>query len=232
MPNFKIKFRFVYYLILIFFLDVPLQLLGQESKYLGGYYTVYWEVRVADKWSLFNENELRGIHVLDKHYHYEIKAGANYKASKKLTLTLALGVYSNYNEGAEYEKITPKTDYRIWQQLNYKQKFFTGVLDHRVRIEEVINANFRPSVRYRVQPKIPLNKKSLSQGALFATVYDELFFQFRSPVVRINRIFAGMGYYFSKDISVQAGILRQTDYKPGSMNFTKNFLYFAGSFRL
>lgn len=218
--------------ILSLFILGPLRLLAQESDHLGSYHSLYFEIPVAEKWSFFNEDELRGIKLFNKYYYYELKGGFTYKYSKRLTLTLALGVYNTFHGGQDFENQEKKTDYRLWQQINYKQPLFSGVAEHRVRLEEVINDHFRPSVRYRLQPKWPLNKKELTKDALFATAYDELFLQFDSPLLSRNRIFGGFGYYFSKEISMQAGILRQTDFKSGGKNFAKNFFYVAGSFRM
>lgn len=224
--------KFIGVLFIIVFSLAPYSLLAQQSRQLGSYNTVYFEVPISDKWSVFNEDEFRGIGVFRKYYYHEVKAGVNYKYSKKLTLTMALGLYNTFNGGEAYENMEEKTDYRFWQQINYKQDFLNGSLEHRIRIEEVLNKNFRPSIRYRIQPKLPLNKKQLGTGALFIAVYDELFFQFDAPALRRNRIYGGLGYYFSKNISVQGGILRQTDYKSSAPAFAKNFFYLSGSFRL
>ncbi len=213
-------------------LMLPLRLIAQESKTIGSYNSVYVEVPISNKWNWFNENEIRSVRVLNKFYYYEIKSGFNYKHSKKLTLTIALGVYNTFNEGAEYDNMSKKTDYRFWQQLNYKQKFFKGVIEHRVRVEEIINQNFKPAFRYRMQPKWPLSRQGMNKGGLFATAFDELFLQIQTPVVRRNRIFGGFGYFVTNNISIQSGLLRQTDYKPGTENFTKNFFYISGSFKL
>lgn len=224
--------HFVLTSLITLFLLLPLRMLAQDSRRVGSYYSVFLEVPVSKKWSWFNENELRGINVLGKYYYFEIKSGVNYKSSGRTTFTLALGVYNTFDEGVDFEGMKKKTDYRFWQQMNHKQPFFSGVIEHRVRAEEVINNNFRPSIRYRLQPKWPLNNKGLATGGLFATVYDELFLQFESPAFRRNRIFGGFGYYISNRVVFQSGLLRQTDYKTGAGNFAKNFFYISGSFKL
>lgn len=218
--------------ILILFFILPFGGLSQQSKYLGSYNSVYVEVPVSKRWSLFNENELRSTRVFNRYYYDEIKAGVNYKYNDRITFTTALGMYNTFNGGPEFDSMEKKTDYRLWQQLNYKHGFYSAVVDHRVRVEELINKNFQPTFRYRLQPKFPINKQSLDAGVLFATAFDEVFVRFHSPLLRRNRIFGGLGYYFTKKISVQSGILRQTDYKTGAENFTKNFFYISGSFKL
>lgn len=225
--------NYLFYLILTgVFCCISVQLFAQESPKLGSYHTITFEVPLARKCSLYNEEEFRGVGVLSKFYYYESKTGVNYKHTSRMTFTLAFGVYNTFNGGPEYDNMIKKTDFRIWQQMNYKQQFFSGVMEHRVRLEEQINKNLRPTLRYRLQPKLPLNRKTLTTGTLFATVYDELFFQFVSPAFRRNRIFGGFGYYFSKSISVQSGLLRQTDFKTGAENFAKDFFYVSGSFKL
>ncbi len=203
-------------------------LYAQGEKLLGAFETLSFDIHLKNKWSLYVESEVRSVYPLSGHYYYEVKLGVKYKLNPYVKFTTALGVYNSFTNGFEHLGIKKQVQYRFWQQIAIKQKFFAGDLDHRIRVEEILNQNFRPVLRYRIQPKWPLNKMDISKGALFATASDEVYLQTEKPVFSRNRIFAGFGYKLSDAITLQLGVMQQSDYKI-SGNYKKNFIYLSGS---
>jgi hypothetical protein len=120
-------------------------------------------------------------------------------------------------------------EHRIWQQFFYKHSISKLKIDHRVRIEErmiqvhskdqdnVVHddgyTNHQVRFRYRFMARLPLNHAALDPKTLFASAYDEVFLStgklvtFHEPDQ--NRIFAGLGYQFTKDFALQGGFLYQ-----------------------
>jgi len=73
------------------------------------------------------------------------------------------------------------------------------------------NHQFR--IRYRAQANIPINHKKIEAKTYYISVWDEIFMSWGKVVTYHkpdqNRFFAGPGYQFSKDLSVQAGYYYQ-----------------------
>jgi hypothetical protein len=120
-------------------------------------------------------------------------------------------------------------EHRIYQQFFYKHSISRLKVDHRFRIEErmiqvhtkdpdhVVHddgySNHQVRFRYRFMARLPLNHAALDAKTVFASTYDEVFLStgklvtFHEPDQ--NRIFAGLGYQFTKEFSLQGGFLYQ-----------------------
>ena len=61
--------------------------------------------------------------------------------------------------------------------------------------------------------RLPLNSSSIEPGTFFASVYDEIFYSWGEHVTYQkpdqNRLFAGAGYQFNKNFTLQGGFLYQ-----------------------
>lgn len=128
-------------------------------------------------------------------------------------------------------EIKKSRQFRIWEQALFRQSFLKGNILHRIRVEQVLNQNLKVNIRYRMQPSWPLTKEKIVTGALYATVFDEVFFHFQPNSVYINRIFGGLGYMFSPRVNLQSGLLAQWDYKI-TTNYEKNFWFTSLSLKL
>jgi hypothetical protein len=133
-------------------------------------------------------------------------------------------------------------EHRIWQQAFYKHTIGRFKLDHRIRVEErylqvhskasdgqIIDDGYsdkRMRYRYRFMARVPLTKPSIDAKTLFASAYDEVFLS-RGKAVAMrqpdqNRIFAGLGYQFTKDFSLQGGCLYQLNIKATGLKQENN----------
>ena len=116
-------------------------------------------------------------------------------------------------------------EHRFWQQAFYKHSVGRFKLDHRVRYERrFIELYDKENVyqgydqrqnraRYRFMARYPLNKPSIDPKTLFASAYDEVFISWGGPITfhkpDQNRIFAGLGYQFTKEFNLQGGFIYQ-----------------------
>ncbi len=202
--------------------------LAQSST--GTFNSNSFQFNLNKKWSSFVETELRSVSFFRKFYYYELKAGVTYQHSPALSFSLGNGIYNTFNGGADYDNVKTNFDYRIWEQAQLKHAINVVSVEHRLRIEQVVNKNFRPNFRYRLQARAGLNKKEISKGTVFAAVYDEVFFKTIDPVFSRNRFQAGVGYVFSPAFSAQLGYIRQVDYSK-DLSFGKNYFYYSASFK-
>lgn len=202
--------------------------LAQSST--GTFNSNSFQFNLNKKWSSFVETELRSVSFFRKFYYYELKAGVTYQHSPALSFSLGSGIYNTFNSGAHYDNVKTNFDYRIWEQAQLKHAISVVSVEHRLRIEQVVNKNFRPNFRYRLQARAGLNKKEISKGTVFAAVYDEVFFKTIDPGFSRNRFQAGVGYVFSPAFSAQLGYIRQVDYSK-ELSLGKSYFYYAASFK-
>ena len=174
----------------------------------------------------------------DAHFRYvenfqpmqnQFRIGAEYFVSNKLSVMPVAFVYvRNFIYGKQPTRFE-NNERRIFQQVIYKHASGRFAFNHRFRIEErfiqfhSVNAsgqvvdegftNQQVRLRYRGTITYPLNSTAIKAGTLFAAVYDEIFISRGSKVTYEkpdqNRFFAGLGYQFTKDISLQTGFFYQ-----------------------
>ena len=89
--------------------------------------------------------------------------------------------------------------------------------------------SYRNRVRYRFLTNVPLNKKTMSKGALFVSVYDELFVQFGANTalnyLDQNRLYLALGYVIMANANVQVGYLNQFIVKANALDAERNHTF-------
>ena len=172
----------------------------------------------------------------------QLRIGIEYLTSDQLSLMPLGFVYvRNFIYGKQpttYEN----NERRIYQQVLYKHVAGRFGFNHRFRVEErflqfhsvnssdqVVDEGFTNQqirLRYRGSVSYPLNSTSIKAHTVFALVYDEIFISRGSKVIYENldqnRFFAGFGYQFNKDISLQGGFFYQALIKPNGTQQENN----------
>ncbi|MEQ8425133.1 MAG: DUF2490 domain-containing protein, partial [Cyclobacteriaceae bacterium] len=116
--------------------------------------------------------------------------------------------------------------------------------NHRYRLEQryienrIDNGNgssskdgytYKSRARYRFLVNIPLNKKVMEKGALFFSVYDEVFLQFGPNFSRNyldqNRLFGALGYMFLPNANAQIGYLNHFVIKGNGLDAENNHTF-------
>jgi Protein of unknown function (DUF2490) len=128
------------------------------------------------------------------------------------------------DQPAKYEN----NEHRFYQQLLIKHSSGKWAFNHRLRVEEryiQIHAssptgdidqgftNQQTRIRYRGLVTYAFNKPKVEAGAFFGSFYDEFFVSWGSKVTYNspdqNRLYLGVGYQFSKNVSLQTGFFYQ-----------------------
>lgn len=174
--------------------------------------------------SFFGEIQARSQRVTNDFFYHEAKAGVGYSIGKKISFLLAAGDYRTYTFPGNFKSLQTK-EFRLWEQFSFKSNLDPVRVDHRFRIEQRwLNGNYRNRFRYRINPVVPINKKTLVPHTLYGVVFEELFFTNQAPYFERSRFFAGLGYQFNKLFAIQSGFLRQFDYRKTDDGSGKNFL--------
>lgn len=119
-------------------------------------------------------------------------------------------------------------EHRIWEQFTLKNKVGRVEFNHRYRLEQRFIENwvkstsdefskegylFRQRVRYRIFVTVPITRKEMKDNTLFFSFYDEPFLGFGKGIGKNildqNRLYAGLGWRFNKNMNVQLGYLNQ-----------------------
>ncbi|GAA3982418.1 DUF2490 domain-containing protein [Hymenobacter antarcticus] len=195
--------------------QIPVGTTGAWGSWFIG--TVQLPGNPERKWGGYAEVQVRANGVLKEYFYHELKAGLSYDIDPNFTVLVGSGYYrtSDYRD-LEASPLT--VEKRLWEQLVLTQYSKRLKLEHRYRIEQRwVNFRgdstaFRQRFRYRLNVFFPLNKRTVSTGTLFLSVYNELFLNPTGPVFERNRLYGGIGYQFTPQLVLQVGLLNQADY--------------------
>lgn len=190
-----------------------------------GLITVVLPGSVDHRWGGYTELQIRTNEMLYKQFYYfEVKGGVSYNFSNNFSVLLGTGRYNTYNYKDVGAGPTVKED-RLWEQFTLLEYLDRVKLENRVRIEQRwLNGDYRNRFRYRLNAIIPFNHPKIQAGTAFASVFDEVFFNNKSPNFERNRVSATLGYQFTKTISLQAGWMNQYNNLPASTNDKNNMM--------
>lgn len=174
--------------------------------------------------SFFGEIQVRSQRLTKDFFYHEVKGGVGYSIGKKISFLVAAGDYRTYIFPGNFKSLQTK-EFRLWEQFSFKSNLEPVRVDHRFRIEQRWqNGNYRNRFRYRINPIVPINHKTIVANTLYGVMFNELFFTNQAPYFERNRFFVGLGYQFSKLFALQLGFLRQFDYRKSDDGLAKNFL--------
>lgn len=198
---------------------------AQNDKF-GTWNIVNTKFNLDKKWSVFNELQLRSQLFFDDFYYYEIKGGISYSVNKNFTFLLGTGRYVTYSNGDNFKKPFVNKEFRTWQQLTMNSYLSRIKFEHRYRAEQrwLSNGGYRNRFRYRLNTFLPLNSNKIEPRTFYLNAFDEIFLTNVAPYFERNRVFAGAGYQFSKQLVVQGGYIYQFDYRANNTKAGKSFL--------
>lgn len=176
--------------------------------------TVVLPGSVEKKWGGYVEVQARTNGLFRQYFYNELKGGLSYDLDKNFTVLVGGGRYNTFDEPGPIN-----LEKRLWQQLVINQFLNRIKLEHRYRVEQrwltyrpEDSTVFRQRLRYRLNAFLPLFHHTITSKTLFLSVYDEIFLNPKGPVLERNRVYAGLGYQFTKQLNVQVGWLRQASY--------------------
>lgn len=188
--------------------------LAQNPDGLGSWNVFNTKLNFNAKWSIFGEGQLRSLGFYNQFHYYEYKGGFNYKLNKNFSFSVGLGHYNTYQAGGSF--VTPKQndELRSWVQITMQQFLEIIKFEHRYRIEQRWQSKgYRNRFRYRFNVAVPLNSTELKTKTIYTMTWLEVFGTDIPPYFERLRFFTGLGYDVSPTVSLQAGWLRQFDYK-------------------
>ena len=147
-----------------------------------------------------------------------IRGGATWSPEDS-NITYTLGV-AHITSGAYGRSDSKSREKRLYQEALIPQRlgdrFF---LTHRFRLEQrdVDDQDFRNRVRYFVALNYPFNQDNLGTGAVYLSLYNELFVNLERGIGNgrevdyfdRNRTYVALGYSLSDNVRLQFGYMHQ-----------------------
>ncbi|MCJ7932473.1 MAG: DUF2490 domain-containing protein [Chryseobacterium sp.] len=181
---------------------------AQKSD-LGAWYMYFGNNKISKKLNWHNEVQYRNFDAIGDLEQLLIRTGIGYDLTENnnnVLLGYGFILSQPYVNGEKKENI----EHRIFQQYITKQKFGRIYLQHRYRLEErFLEDDFRMRFRYMLGVNIPITQKEMLPKTLYASVYNELFLHFNSPVFDRNRVYGALGYVINKNMRIEAGYMNQ-----------------------
>ncbi|WP_080779668.1 DUF2490 domain-containing protein [Chryseobacterium phocaeense] len=182
--------------------------LAQKND-LGAWYMYFGNNKISKKLNWHNEIQYRNFDAVGDLEQLLIRTGIGYDLSENnnnVLLGYGFILSQPYVNGEKKENI----EHRIFQQFITKQKFGRFNLQHRYRLEErFLQDDFRMRFRYMIGLNIPITNKEMLPKSLYASVYNEIFLHFDSPVFDRNRVYGALGYVINKNMRIEAGYMNQ-----------------------
>jgi hypothetical protein len=175
----------------------------------------------SSKFSIHHELQLRDYQLGGDHNQTLLRVGLEYAVKPFLNVT---GGYGFIYTEAENTPNNPFVEHRIYQEAILKHTADRFFIRHRFRLEErfIEDRAFRGRGRYSLFMDVPLTKRDLGKGAVYAAVYNEVFLNISEDdnldVFDRNRLYGGIGYKLADNLGIQLGYMRQNVEKKRSTN--------------
>lgn len=180
-----------------------------QKNDLGAWYMYFGNNKISKKLNWHNEVQYRNFDAVGDLEQLLIRTGIGYDLTENnnnVLLGYGFILSRPYVNGEKKENI----EHRIFQQFITKQKFGRFNLQHRYRLEErFLQDDFRVRFRYMIGLNIPITQKEMLPKSLYASVYNEIFLHFDSPVFDRNRVYGALGYVINKNMRIEAGYMNQ-----------------------
>ena len=185
-----------------------------------------------NKWSIHSEFDNRIFINPVTENLYEMRFQGRYKINKDIEIGTGFAYFSVATQVPEVTFDFRLPEYRVQQDISWKQEHGKFMLNQRFQVEErfIHNANkegllsgttFFWRFRYRLQGEYNFWKKE--NQYLKTIVYDELMINGGKNVVKNtfdqNRIYAGLQYGVNKNIALELGYLNSFQQRASGIDY-------------
>jgi hypothetical protein len=184
---------------------------AQQSKF-GNWFIYFGNQKISKKWNWWNEVQVRNYDFVEDVQQVLMRTGIGYDlVENNLNILVGYAHVASYNyQSNSSEKIVSR-EHRIYQQLNIKNRFNRIFLTHRYRAEErFFKDDFKFRFRYFLSCNIPITKSDMIENTLYASFYNEVFLQTKSPFFDRNRAYIALGYVINPKLKMEMGYMAQT----------------------
>ena len=197
-------------MVIFYFLLISFKTIAQKSK-IGSWFIYFGNQKINNKWNWHNEVQYRNYNFAGDLQQVLLRTGIGYNLTENNNnVLLGYAFIHSQNYVASNDDKISTNEHRIYQQFITRQNFGRVFLQHRYRIEErFLPDNFKMRFRYFLSANVPINNKKMDKNTLYASAYNEIFINGKSPVFDRNRIYGGLGFVISKSLRIETGYMSQ-----------------------
>ena len=201
---------------------------GIKSPNTIGWYAYNGDHAIGKKFELHTEYHARRIDFIKTWQQWMIRAGVNYKITDHVKATIGYAYVETFPYGDYPLAKTgyPFPEQRIYEDIKLKHPTGKGDLHNRFRLEQrfvgqlsagsgtdVKSWSHRNRFRYQLKYDFALKGSTIDAKEPYLSAYDEVFIRFGKNTGKNffdqNRLFAGVGYKFTKAFKMEAGYIYQ-----------------------
>jgi hypothetical protein len=190
------------------------------------------QTRISNKFSVWLDLHARRNDFLERWATTIVRPGLTYHLSEHARFTAGYAYVSHWPALESQHTIRP--EHRLWQQISWGSKSRKLQLNQWVRLEERFmrklqqdalqpGNNFNYKARYMITLLVPLKGDHIQPGVPFGVLNEEIHLNFGKEIVfnyfDQNRLFAGIGYPFTKSLNAQIGYMQVFQQLPAGNRF-------------
>ena len=185
-------------------------LFAQKSD-MGNWFIYFGNQKINNKWNWHNEVQYRNYNFVGDLQQLLLRTGIGYNLTENNNnILLGYAYIHSQNYVANTNEKIATNEHRIYQQFTTRQNFGRLFLQHRYRIEErFVPDDFKMRFRYFLSANVPINNKKMDKNTFYASAYNEIFINSKSPTFDRNRIYGGLGFVINKNLRVETGYMAQ-----------------------
>jgi hypothetical protein len=239
------KKHIIFSLLVLYFGALNAQNTREYTNNSNAWFMYFGTHKIADKWSLHLEAQLRRSDGVAKPQQLLLRGGLNYHINPQVTVTAGYAYIETYPYGG----FPAKSDFpenRIWEQLQLKNQVGNFEWISRFRLEqryvhtpvlvgttcEAGDAVYSNRFRLLNRFSIPFKGKTIVDKSFYLSVYDELMVNFGKNVqynlFDQNRAYVALGYKLPKVGRLEVGYLNQTIVKSDGKKIENNHTFQVG----
>ena len=195
----------------IFLAVIISKMVYAQPPSVGNWLIYFGNQKISSRFNFHNEIQYRNYNFIGDMNQLLIRTGIGYNINKNNNILLGYGYIQSYVYDSTLENKSHTNEHRIFQQFIIKKTIKNYYFNHRLRFEErFINSAIKYRFRYFLSINKPLNKKTMEDHTIYASMYNEIFLNTNNQFFDRNRIYAGIGFAFKKDLRLEAGYMIQS----------------------
>jgi hypothetical protein len=190
-----------------------------DEDQLGAWYMYFWNTKLNNSNFGFQGDIQHRNYAVDGDLEQLLIRGGLSWSPQDSNNTYTLG-YANIESGTFGPSSRKSGEHRIYQEALIPQTLGSRLfLSHRLRLEQrdVDGQDRRNRFRYFIGLNYPINQDSLGRGAVYLSLYNELFVNLEKNIGNNrsvdhfdrNRSYVALGYSLSDNVRLQFGYMHQ-----------------------
>jgi hypothetical protein len=198
-------------IILFILLITPFTAIGQKSDF-GNWLIYFGDKKVGQRFNWHHEVQYRNFNIIGDTEQLLLRTGLGYNLTEKNN-NILIGYAFIYSEPYLSDQ-TQKTNFgenRTYQQFITRQAFGRFNFQHRYRFEQrFFEDDFRLRFRYFLSVNIALTNPEIGAKTVYLSAYNEIFLNTAESYFDRNRMYSGIGYWFSSTLRFEIGVMNQS----------------------